>query len=96
MAPIAWFFIPDRPDKARFLTAEQRQIAEARAIRQTGKANRVGGVDIKQVLKAMLDLKMWFTAVSLVVSQSLLSLSLSFDIHITHTRKIKEKKERKK
>ena len=76
MAPIAWFFIPDRPDKARFLGVEQKEIAESRAIRQTGIANRVGGVDVKQVLKAMLDLKMWFNAVGssfqslpLVISQ---------------------------
>ena len=68
MAPIAWFFIPDRPDKARFLRAEEKEIARSRAIRQTGMTDRVGGIDVKQLLKSMLDPKMWFNAVRLAAS----------------------------
>lgn len=72
MAPIAWFFIPDRPDKARFLRAEEKEIARSRAIRQTGMTDRVGGIDFKQLLKSMLDPKMWFNAVRLAASANYL------------------------
>ena len=63
LAPIAWFFIPDLPDKARFLTPEEKEIARSRAVRQTGSSERVGSLDVKQLLKALLDLKMWFNGV---------------------------------
>ncbi|OAP61965.1 retrograde regulation protein 2 [Fonsecaea erecta] len=35
-APIAWFFLPDSPTTARFLTAEEKEVAKARVIRQHG------------------------------------------------------------
>lgn len=36
MAPVAYFFIPDSPDRARFPTLEEKEITKARAIRETG------------------------------------------------------------
>ena len=64
MAPIAYFFVADSPDKARFLTNEEQAIARARAVRQTGTSDRLGGVDVGQVLRTLVDPKAWCTAVS--------------------------------
>ena len=64
MAPIAYFFIPDSPDKARFLNSEEKEIARARAIRQAGTSERIGGIDVKQLLYAAYDPKVWCNAVS--------------------------------
>ncbi|KUI56366.1 hypothetical protein VP1G_03750 [Cytospora mali] len=61
MATIAFFFIPDSPEKARFLTAEEKRIVRARAIRQVGTdANaRISGVNLKDLGIAVIDLKVW-------------------------------------
>lgn len=80
MAPVAYFFLPDIPDKARFLTEEEKVsegslrkntdadilklIAKARGVRQVGGLERVGGIVWKEVGLALLDVKCWFTAVS--------------------------------
>lgn len=80
MAPVAYFFLPDTPDKARFFTEEEKVdersmrkitdadalkvIAKARGVRQVGGVERVGGIVWKEVGLALLDLKCWFTAVS--------------------------------
>ncbi len=80
MAPVAYFFLPDTPDKARFLTEEEKVcedsdrrttdadnlklIAKARGVRQVGGVERVGGIVWKEVGLALLDVKCWFTAVS--------------------------------
>lgn len=66
MAPVAFFFLPDSPDQARFLNAEEKAVARARGVRQAGKAGkeRIGGIDIKETLKTLADAKPWFTAVS--------------------------------
>ena len=66
MAPVAYLFIPDSPDKARFLTADEQEVARARAIRQTGTSERVGSVDVKQLGQTLLDLKAWCNAVRIV------------------------------
>ena len=63
MAPVAYFFIPDSPDKARFLSTNEKDIARTRAIRQTGTSERVGGLDIKELGQTLLDLKAWCNAV---------------------------------
>lgn len=81
MAPVAYFFLPDTPDKARFLTKEEKVgegllrkitdadtlklVAKARGVRQVGGVERVGGIVWKEVGLALLDVKCWFTAVSL-------------------------------
>lgn len=62
MAPVAYFFLPDTPDKARFLTEEEKVVAKARGVRQAGSAKRIGGINFKEVGAALLDLKCWFTA----------------------------------
>lgn len=64
MAPVAFYFLPDAPDKARFLTAEEKLIAKARGVRQVGEVERVGSPVWKEVGLALLDAKCWFTAVS--------------------------------
>ena len=49
-ASVAFFFLPDSPDKARFLNEEEKSIARARTVRQVGKSEkRVGGVNWKDV-----------------------------------------------
>lgn len=66
LAFVALFFMPDSPDKARFLNESEREIGKARAIRQVGTegASRVGSVSLSDVGAALLDVKNWLTAVS--------------------------------
>lgn len=63
MAPVAYFFIPDSPDKARFLNSEEKTIARARAVRQAGTIERVGKVDFSELLQTFRDPKAWCMAV---------------------------------
>ncbi len=63
MAPIAWYFIPDSPDKATFLSHQERNVARARAVRQTGTSERLGSVNVKQLAQTLLDPKAWCLAV---------------------------------
>ena len=63
MAPVAFYYMPDSPDKARFLTNEEKVVAKARGVRQAGTANRVGGINWKDVGLALKDPKCWITAV---------------------------------
>ena len=66
MAFVAFFMLPDSPEKARFLTTEEKDVARARAIRQVGQegSTRVGSISFKEVGAALLDVKNWLTAVS--------------------------------
>jgi MFS family permease len=66
LAFVAWFYLPDSPEKARFLDAEETEVARARAIRQVGQegSTRVGGISFAEVGAALLDIKNWLTAVS--------------------------------
>lgn len=52
MAVVVYFYLPDSPDTARFLTPEEKEVAKARAIMQTGQegTERQGGVKLKDVL----------------------------------------------
>ena len=77
LAPVAFFFIPDSPDEARFLNVEEKAIAKARAIRQTGTSERIGNVNLKQFVQTLFDLKVWCYAVRIIASQSNTSV-LSF------------------
>ena len=63
MAPVAYFFVPDSPDKARFLNHEERAVARARAVRQTGTSERLGSLNIGDFAQALLDPKAWCLAV---------------------------------
>lgn len=51
---VVFFMLPDSPDKARFLSPEEKEVARARAIQQTGVEGeaRRGGIELKQVLEA--------------------------------------------
>lgn len=64
MAFVAFFFMPDSPERARFLTAEEKEVAKARAIRQVGQegAARVGSISFRDIGAALLDVKNWLTA----------------------------------
>lgn len=64
MAVVAFFYLPDNTAKAKFLTPEEREVAVARGVRQTGTVERVGGLDWADVGRTLLDPKPWFTAVS--------------------------------
>lgn len=66
MAFVAFYFMPDSPEKARFLNEEEKEAAKARAIRQVGEegATRVGSINLKEVGLALMDVRNWLTAVS--------------------------------
>ncbi|KAF1979626.1 MFS general substrate transporter [Bimuria novae-zelandiae CBS 107.79] len=59
MAAVAWFFLPDSPEKARFLTVEEKMVVKARGVRQAGAATRVGGVNWKEFCAGLADPKGW-------------------------------------
>lgn len=58
-AVLTWFLMPDSPEKAKFLNAEERAVAKARSVRQTGSdgESRVGKVAWKDVGATLLDIK---------------------------------------
>ena len=70
LAPIAFFFIPDSPDHARFLNVEEKAIAKSRAIRQAGTSKRIGGLNLKQLFQTLYDAKAWCYAVCSSVPRS--------------------------
>ena len=64
-APVAWFFLPDSPTTAKFLTEEEKEVARARVRRQHGEQSEDGHrVNLKEIGETLLDAKAWFTAVS--------------------------------
>lgn len=63
-APLAFFFLPDSPTTARFLTEEEKQVARARVIRQHGHDSEDHNISLKEIGQTLLDAKAWFTAVS--------------------------------
>jgi len=62
MVPITFFFLPDSPDSARFLTEDEKRVAKARGVRQVGHEKRIGSINWKEVGLTFLDAKAWFTA----------------------------------
>ncbi|KZZ91146.1 Major facilitator superfamily domain, general substrate transporter [Moelleriella libera RCEF 2490] len=64
MVPVAFCFIPDSPDKARFLSSEEKEIVQARAMRQVGTepSHRIGALNGREFLQALVDYKAWFVA----------------------------------
>ncbi|KFY07347.1 hypothetical protein V492_07220 [Pseudogymnoascus sp. VKM F-4246] len=64
IAFVAFYFMPDSPEKARFLNDEEKEAAKARAIRQVGQegATRIGFINFKEVGIALMDVKNWITA----------------------------------
>ncbi|KAF2739561.1 MFS general substrate transporter [Polyplosphaeria fusca] len=59
MAAVAYFYLPDSPEKAKFLTDEEKKVARARGVRQAGAGTRVGGVSLKELGQGLLDPKGW-------------------------------------
>lgn len=61
LAFIAFRYIPDSADTARFLSQEEKEVAKARAIQQTGTTGtaRIGHVSFKDILMALKDIKTW-------------------------------------
>lgn len=59
MAAVAFFFLPDSPEKARFLNAEEKTVARARGVQQAGTESRIGGINFKEMLEGLMDLKGW-------------------------------------
>ncbi len=86
LAPIAFFFIPDSPGKARFLNPEERAIVRSRTLRQTGTSERVGGLNLKELAQTSNDVNLWCNAVrcfwlvpntlSIVVARSWVGLTV--------------------
>lgn len=64
MAVVAFFFIPDSPEKAKFLSEDEKAIVRSRAMRQVGTAAdaRIGGLTLKDVLSIFTDPKAWLCA----------------------------------
>lgn len=65
MAAVAFFFLPDSPEKARFLTAEEKAVARARGVQQAGTGSRIGGINLKEMLQGLMDLKGWILGLSM-------------------------------
>jgi len=63
-ALLAWFFVPDSPTSAKFLTKEEKEVVRARSLQQTGDAERTNKIQWKELAATLLDAKAWFTAVS--------------------------------
>lgn len=65
MVFIAFFFMPDSPEQARFLNEEEIEFARAKAISQVGieGSKRIGGASPKDVGAALIDIPNWLTAV---------------------------------
>lgn len=65
MAPITCFFLPSSPDKAKFLTVEEKAIAKSRAVRQAGTSERVGikSLNLREVAVAFSSLTAWIPSV---------------------------------
>ena len=65
-AIIAWYQIPDRPDKARYLSQREKRIARLR-LEDTGRtkfvATKRSKLDWREIREALIDLKCWITAV---------------------------------
>ncbi|KAF2495737.1 MFS general substrate transporter [Lophium mytilinum] len=61
MAAVAFFFLPDSPEKARFLTEDEKRVAKARGVSQVGSTERIGGIVWSDIGAVLLDPKAWFT-----------------------------------
>lgn len=56
---VTFFILPDSPEKAKFLTEDEKLVARARGVRQVGgeEIHRVGHINFKDIGVALLDLK---------------------------------------
>ncbi|OTB04276.1 hypothetical protein M426DRAFT_320863 [Hypoxylon sp. CI-4A] len=65
MAGFAFFFIPDSPEHAKFLNAEEKKIVTSRAMRQVGTDAhaRIGTFKISEIGHVLLDAKVWLCGI---------------------------------
>ncbi|KAJ2974852.1 hypothetical protein NQ176_g5837 [Zarea fungicola] len=63
MSVVTYFVMPTSPHDAWFLNEEEKRVALARGVRQTGKGRRVGKINWTETFSALLDVKAWITAV---------------------------------
>ncbi|KAL1977241.1 hypothetical protein VTN31DRAFT_100 [Thermomyces dupontii] len=61
-AALAWFYLPDSPVEAKFLTEEEREVARQRGLRRSGEEKKSSRIVWKDVGMTLLDAKAWFTA----------------------------------
>lgn len=69
-ALLAWFYLPDKPSAAKFLNEEEKEVARARALQQTGESERESKVQWKELAETLSDAKAWFTAVRVSIPQT--------------------------
>ncbi|GAB1202965.1 hypothetical protein APSETT445_001589 [Aspergillus pseudonomiae] len=61
-AILAWRFLPDSPSKARFLTEEEKEVARARSLQQSGERERSNKINWRELAETLTDAKAWLTA----------------------------------
>ncbi|KAI0847330.1 putative MFS transporter [Daldinia vernicosa] len=61
VAFLAYMYMPDSADTAKFLTEEERQVAKIRALQQTGTegVERVGHINFSEIFMSLKDIKTW-------------------------------------
>ncbi|KAH9886567.1 MFS transporter-like protein [Xylariomycetidae sp. FL2044] len=61
LAFVAFRCLPDSPDTARFLNAQEKEVARRRAIQQTGSEGkaRIGHISFKDLVSSLRDIKTW-------------------------------------
>ena len=74
MAAAAYRVLPVSPEKARFLTQEEILLIKARGVRQVGNVARIGPIVRGDIGSALIDIKAWFTAVSVPSRSWILAL----------------------
>lgn len=67
-AVLTWFLMPDSPEKAKFLNAEELAVAKARAVRQVGKDQdvRLHSINWHDVRLTMCDIKVGCNALAVL------------------------------
>lgn len=63
LALVAWYFIPDSPQTARFLNERQKEVAVELSMRQPGDRSDHKGLQMKQVLAAFADYRNYLPAI---------------------------------
>ncbi|GJN73727.1 hypothetical protein PCL_02722 [Purpureocillium lilacinum] len=63
LAFVAFFFIPDGPSTAKFLTPREREIAIDLSLQQPGDRSGITGLQKKQALQAILDYRSYLPAI---------------------------------
>ena len=68
VAILAWYQIPDTPDKARFLNKREKRIARSRLSKERnaskGATDNKSKLDWREIREALTDVKCWITAVN--------------------------------